>query len=123
MTQQRARETLPIYSGRPHLWLRPRQPLVCPNLIDGYPHKLRTNHIVIREGEDDAFTCQFRRDKDGLECGAVIYVLPFPGGFRYMARVLYSEIENLRGKEIPEILEYLSTTNPFASDQAPPRSA
>lgn len=114
---------IPQFSTRPHLWLRPNQPLVCPNLLDGHPHKLRTNHFALRDGEDDAFTCQFRRTKDAAECGAVIYVMSFPGGVKYTARVLFSEMRGLDGKNAFEVLEYLSRTNPFALEPAPDRSS
>lgn len=114
--------TLPVFSTRPHLWLRPAQPLVCPNLVDGYPHKIRTNWLSLRDGEDDAVTCQFKRQADAAECGAVVYVLSLPGGMRFTARVLFQELKQLRGKHAHEILAYLGSTNPFARDTAPERS-
>lgn len=116
------RHPLPHFSSRPHLWLRPNQPLVCPNTLNGYPHKLRTNHFALREEEDDVYTCQFKSDTQALDCGAVVYVLQMPGGIRFTARVLFEEVKGLRGKNAIEILEYLCTTNPFALDPAPQRS-
>jgi hypothetical protein len=107
---------LPRFSTRPHLWLRPNQPIVCPNLIEGYPHKLRTNHIALRD-EDDAFTCQYQRARDSHQCGAVVYVLQMPGGERYAYQVQYGELKGLHGKNAWEILEYLSSTNPFVGDR------
>lgn len=107
-------DDLPRFSSRPHLWLRPNQPLVCPNLLNGYPHKLSTNWSSMRDGQDDVVQCEYRRQRDAALCGAFIYVISFPGGSRYTTRVKLSEVIDLRGKHhAHEILEYLSSTNPF----------
>lgn len=104
---------LPRFSNRPHLWLRPGQPLVCPNLLNGYPHKIRTNAALLQH---DAFVCQFKSSEGRAECGATIYVLVFPGNLRYVARVNTSELRIMREKQwdVADVLSYLGSTNPFS---------
>lgn len=114
---------LPRFSTRPHLWLAPNEPLVCPSLAFGKPHQLHTNQFALRDGEDDAFTCQFKFDQWDAQCGAVVYVLSMPGGIRFLAQVEFREVRALRGKNPWEIVRQLGTNNPFDITKAPRRTA
>lgn len=102
------RRDLPRFTGRPHLWLRPDEPLVCPNAIEGHAHRLRTNAALLQH---DAFTCQHRTTSLAAECGATVYVIAFPGGLRYTAAVTVAELRAMRAKHmtVAEVLAYLGS--------------
>lgn len=99
--------TLPRFTTRPHIWLRPDLPLVCPNHpltgqllkaedIDD-PHRLRTNAALLQH---EVFTCQFRHRADAPECGAIVFAIAWPGGWRYVATVTVPELRHMRASHM-----------------------
>lgn len=76
------------YGARRHLWLRPGEPLVCPN-----GHRLKHNSAILQH---DALICQFTEHGMQGQCGARAYVLVMPGGLRFVAEVTSAEMLTMR---------------------------
>lgn len=117
------RREVPAFSARPHIWLEPAEPLVCPR-----GHKLHTNAVTLDESLEShaAFTCQYKQPgtpspnfsagtrAQFIECGAMVYVLRLPGGIRYVAEVTQAEMRLMlaQNMKLVQVLNFLTKQHP-----------
>lgn len=89
---------------RPHLLLRPKAPIVCPQELAGTRHLLKTNALVMPLG---LLRCTHRPSAQQGECGARILALALVGGWHYVAVVDPREIKLVEQMEADDVMAYL----------------
>lgn len=107
----RSAETYLLYRPRRHLWLKPSEPLVCPN-----GHKIKHPNTGLIEHE--AFICSHREPgptnamgghSPSGECGLRVYVMQFPRGLKFVAEVTVEEMLYMKrnAMSVEEVISYL----------------
>lgn len=104
-----------LYRPRRHLWLKPHEPLVCPN-----GHKIKHPNTGLIEHE--AFICSHREPgpanamgghQPAGECGLRVYVMQFPRGLKFVAEVTVEEMLYMKrnAMSVEEVIGYLRGQN------------
>lgn len=113
------REPQSNYSTRPHVFLKPKEPIVCPQLLAGEYHLLKPNVRGFTYLQYGLIRCTHRVSNNQGQCGAHVFVLAMTGGWHYAALATPAEVRYMEQEKMSaeESMAYLLTGKLFTTQQ------